>query len=242
MPLARDLDKYERNTIKYLRNIGELTPEKFGSLDVLYFTPKNRDGYYYKSKPKKDLILLHFTMGFLGGDLGQLTKNNYHVSVPFVIARNGTIIQLFDSFYWSYHLGTSAVGGNKFNSKRSLAVELSNIGPLQKSGKWLWNYYGDRYCEVSENEFYEALGTEYRGYQYYATFTDAQYISLKKLLEVISIKYDIPLTFIPEPDRFKKFSTSEDARSYNGVVSHVNFRGVTEKTDIGPAFNWELIV
>ncbi len=49
------------------------------------------ESYYYRSRFEKDQIVLHFTMGYLGGDIATLSKHDYHVLVPFVLGRNGTI-------------------------------------------------------------------------------------------------------------------------------------------------------
>ncbi|MFK7807572.1 MAG: N-acetylmuramoyl-L-alanine amidase, partial [Saprospiraceae bacterium] len=74
--------------------------------------------YYYNEAVEKDQIVLHHTAGNLQGDLGALTKENWHVSVAFVIARDGTIYQLHGSNQWSHHLGPKSWGGNKTQSRR----------------------------------------------------------------------------------------------------------------------------
>jgi len=79
-------------------------------------------GYYYKEETKKEIIVLHYTCGFLKGDIATLTEQDSHMSVHFVIARNGIAFQLFDTKFWSYHLGRNALGGNTFNSKRSISI------------------------------------------------------------------------------------------------------------------------
>ena len=81
--------------------------------------------YYYPEKTPKERIVLHFTAGNLRGDLITLTGDQ-HVSVPYVIARNGTIFQLFNPEHWSYHLGRGSVGGNTAQSKVTIGIELSN--------------------------------------------------------------------------------------------------------------------
>ena len=145
-----------QRTIKHLGNSGQLEKGGYQGLDVIRFKPP-KSGYFYANKTSKRAIVLHFTAGYLGGDLSTLTTNDYHVSVPFVIARNGHIFQLFNPEYWSYHLGNGAIGGNKICSARATAIELSNIGPLDRSGDWLWNHVGDRYCTVDEKEYYDVL-------------------------------------------------------------------------------------
>ena len=222
-----------------MRKRGELATSDEAGVAVLDYSPKGRSGYFYKKKTTKKRIVLHFTMGYLGGDLSTLTKKNYHVSVPFVVARDGRIYRLFDSKYWSYHLGADTIGGNKTCSSSSIGIELSNIGPLEKDGNWIWNTYGSKYCEVGKAKYY-ASGADYRGYKHFARFTDAQYSAVSDLLTALCSKHGIPRKFMNKRERYKPFSTPVDGRAYAGICSHVNYRKYG-KTDIGPMFNWSKI-
>jgi len=221
----------------------DIPGDTMGPLNV---TQCNRaDGntsYYYREVLNKKRIVVHFTEGYLKGDIATLTKTDNHVSVPFVIARNGTIYNLWTSTYWSYHLGTGAVGGNQPTSSSSLAIELSNIGPLTLSGTSLHTGYGDVYCDVADTEYYTQLPEPYRGYSYYATFTDAQYTSLAILLRFLTTRYNIPRTFLPEAQRYQLFNSDAEALASTGIVTHVNFRPAGEKVDIGPAFDWARVI
>ena len=194
------------------------------------------ESFYYKSRFEKDQIVLHCTMGYLGGDIATLTKSNYHVSVPFVLGRNGTIYNLFPSFYWSYHLGPGAIGGNKYRSRRTIGIEISNIGPLTLQGEKLNTDYRDTYCTSDQQTYY--LEQSYRGYEYFATFTDGQYDSLILLLRYLTSRYRIPRKFLSPTRRFEAGSFVKDFR---GIVSHVNYRA-QGKVDIGPAFEWDRLI
>jgi len=200
----------------------------------VYKVKKNYSTYYYKEKTEKKRIVLHFTAGYLGGDIATLTKKNYHVSVPYVIARNGNIYQLHDPQYWSYHLGPNAVGGNTKCSKESIGIEISNIGPLEKNKDSLHTSYTDKYCDISESGFYTKK--DFRGKKYYASFTDDQYKSLRKLLSYLCKTFKIPNKLLPEKKIFSVFLTASEAINYKGICSHVNYR--KDKFDIGPAFKW----
>lgn len=195
--------------------------------------------YYYEEEIVKKKIVLHFTMGYLKGDIATLTKG--HVSVPFVIGRNGIIYNLFASKYWSYHLGPGAVGGNTLMSQECIGIEISNIGPLKKIGNNLVTTYDDNdvYCTMNEPQFYTKLPKKYRDFEYYASFTDAQYNAVTKLVKFLCAKYNLPKTFIAEAKRFDTLSADE-FKNFKGIVSHVNCR--TDKVDIGPAFDWNRII
>ena len=194
--------------------------------------------YYYHEETTKKKVALHFTMGYLKGDIATLTKQ--HVSVPFVVGRNGIIYNLFASKYWSYHLGPGAMGGNTAMSRECIGIEISNIGPLKKIGDNLVTTYSDTdiYCTLAETQYYTRLNTKYRGFEYFATYTAAQYEAIGKLLRFLCAKYNLPKKFLNEPERHE-IMTEAGFTNYTGIVSHVNCR--KDKVDIGPAFDWNKI-
>jgi N-acetyl-anhydromuramyl-L-alanine amidase AmpD len=204
--------------------------------------PVGRTGFYKNEAVTKNMVVLHYTCGYLKGDLATLTEQDNLVSVPFVLGRNGRVYQLFSSANWSYHLGSKCAGGNLLNSRRSIAIEVSNIGPLtlDPTGQTLRTIYGDNYCNIGEVQYYTKLPNSYRGYTYYASFTDAQYMSLRALTIYLCQKFSIPQQILPVTTRYDTFSDAP-ARTYTGIASHVNFR-VDGKTDIGPAFNWSTLL
>jgi N-acetyl-anhydromuramyl-L-alanine amidase AmpD len=205
-------------------------------LTLKIIEPVGITGYFHPEVQPKSTIVLHFTVGFLTGDIGTLVEQGSYMSVPFVVGRNGTVYQLFRPDYWSYHLGKSAVGGNTYGSKRSIAIELSNIGPLTLKNTDLYSIYGSKYCSIEETAFYTTLQNPFRGYSYFATFTDQQYTALDKLVIHLCNKFNIPRNFLGEKKRYELFSETE-AKEYKGICSHINFRG-DGKVDIGPAFEW----
>lgn len=199
--------------------------------------------YFYDEKFPKERIVLHYTAGYLKGDIAQLSKRGVEVSVPFVIARSGEIYNLWKSSLWSYHLGPGAVGGNAAMSQRSIGIELSNIGFLRKkSSGHLHTVYStsDIYCTSAETSQYLKLPSSYRGERYYAKFTTAQYNSLVLLLRFLTARYDIPRSFLSPDKRFNTFGSAAEAENFKGICSHVNFRPAG-KWDIGPAFDWDRV-
>ena len=199
--------------------------------------------YYYGKVVKKEKIVLHFTAGHLQGDLNQLTQKNYHVSVAFVIARDGTIYQLHHSKHWAYHLGPNAIGGNEPQSQKAIGIEISNYGPLiPKEGRMETIYSRpkskptiiDVYCNEAEEDKFVKLPSAYRQKTFFATYTDEQYEQLIVLIKYLSTQHDIPIAFLPASERFQ---TTDTVIDFKGIVSHVNFR--KDKTDIGPAFDWD---
>lgn len=244
--LAKDIPTYEadfkRNGVDSngkkhkLSQLATPIPGDNRNLVVTRCIPQSGDtSFYYTEKPIKDRVVLHFTAGYLKGDIATLTKTNYHVSVPFVVARDGVIYNLWSSGYWSYHLGPGTVGGNEEMSKRSIGVEISNIGPLRRSGDKIMTIYDKVYCDFDDLQYFER--TPYRGHDYYAKFTDAQYNSTIELVRYLTGKFNIPRQFLPLN---KRYETTQDITRFHGIASHVNFR--TDKFDIGPAFDWDRVI
>lgn len=194
------------------------------------------DSFFYPECVDKDQITLHYTVGYLPGDIANLSKADRHVSVPFVIGRNGHIYNLFPSQYWAYHLGRGAVGGNTHGSRRTIAIELSNIGPLQRIGNHLHTSYGDHYCHIEEKELY--FQRSFRGFDYFASFTEAQYQSLNTLLRYLTQRYQIPRVLLDESLRYQCL---ESIPEFRGIATHVNYRA-SGKTDLGPAFEWSKVI
>lgn len=220
-------------------NINDKTDGKITLIDCR--KEVSDDSYYYNEEHPKERIVLHYTAGYLKGDIAQLSRQGSEVSVPFVIARSGHIYNLWKSKLWSYHLGPGTVGGNLEMSRSSIAIEISNIGFLRrKAGGLLHTSYGtnDVYCSEAETAFYQKLQDPYRGEKYYAKFTNAQYSSLILLLRFLTTKYKIPRTLLPPEKRYSVFSSPAEAAAFKGICSHVNFRP-SGKWDIGPAFDWD---
>lgn len=212
-------------------------PGTADSFEVVTANLANGDqSFFYPKAVDKQRIVVHFTAGYLKGDMAALTRKDNHVSVPFVVARDGTIYQLFSSKYWSYHLGKGAKGGNEAMSKSAVAIELSNVAYLREKDGTLVDPYGALYCKPTETEAFQQLGKAYRGYTRFATHTDAQYTSLINLLRYLTATYDIPAAFLPEDKRYDVYA---DVAKFRGITTHVNYQPESYgKWDLGPAFDW----
>jgi N-acetylmuramoyl-L-alanine amidase len=216
-------------------------PGEAGKLTYLRCQRENGDAsFFFNEDVPKTHIVLHYTAGYLRGDVASLTTPANPVSVPFVIARNGTILNLWSSRQWAYHLGPGAVGGNTAGSKRSIGIELSNIGFLNKVGSNLVTDHDstDVYCTLAETSQYVALKTPFRGKTYFATYTPKQYESLGMLLRFLTKKYAIKRALLPETQRYNLLTESQ-LNALNGIISHANVR--PDKLDIGPAFDWQRV-
>jgi len=192
--------------------------------------------FYYPEIIRKQLICVHHTAGVLPGDIGELTKPNNHVSVAYVIARSGSIYNLFPDRAWSYHLGATELG-NKYWSQRSVAIELSNIGGLTESkpdASVLIDAYGKPYCLKSDTQYYQECS--YKGYKYFASYTEEQYRALDSLILNLCRKFKLPLTKLPKEQRYSLLSKVPSGTT---ILSHANFR--KDKFDLPPIFDFDRI-
>jgi len=225
----------EADELEFASTLVAVNGKKFtkGTSDFDGVTRLNLENpqHYYTAKYKKDQIVLHHTVGFLSGDAATLTRDK--VSTAYLLGRTGFVGELFNPRYYAYHLGPNVVGGNKIRSQRTIAIELSNFGPLKEHATNpdilvdMWDF---PYCMKSDTEYY--VECPYRGHKYYATYTDAQMKALDSLLLKLCREFNIPHTFLPPNERMKVQTKVPSA----GIVSHVNYR--KDKTDVSPAFDY----
>lgn len=143
---------------------------------------------------------------------------------------DGQIVQGFSSKYWSYHLGLKESTFNKFNlpykslDKISIGIEICNWGQLSRKNGRFYNWINK---VVSDEDVIE-LNTPFRGFKYFHNYTDAQIVSVEKLLRYWGQKYNIPLTH--HDDIFEV-----NARALSGepgIYTHCSVR--YNKVDIYP--------
>lgn len=221
-------------------------------LNGTLYTPPRKD-YFFPTQHPKERIVLHFTAGNVRSDMMSLTQASRHVSVAFVIGRDGTIYQLFPSAAWSGHIGAGVGNQGTGNSqdKSSVGIEISNYGYLVPQGNTLETIYSriknpqtgaigavDPYCSLDDKEAFQRTDTPFRGQTHYASCTPQQVESTIILLRFLTAKYNIPRQFLPEE---KRYITTNDVLQFKGIVSHVNYRSAG-KWDIGPIFDWNTLI
>jgi len=198
--------------------------------DARYMMLENpHSSHFYKEKTIKKSITIHGTAGVLTGDIGTLGQKNKKMSTHFVIARDGTAYQLFGTEYWSYHLGSGASGGNTPMSKETVSIELSNLGPLTLKDDRLVDAYGKDYCLKSETDAYVAA--QFRGKDFYATYTPAQIATTAILVDAICDLHKIEKKI---PEKPLEYSPAKPKAT---IFGHQNVR--KDKLDPGPAFSFE---
>jgi len=200
-------------------------------------------GQFFTEKPKKDLIVLHFTAGSSAKSaFDTWVGDAQHIAAAYLVDVDGTVYEVFDPTRWAYHLGVKGFNGRL--DQRSIAIEIANVGLLRPATdkpevlNW-WpprrgqtEPFGTQYCDKSQTDKY--VQTSYRGEQYFATFPPQQVQAIRLLLNDLCGRFAIPKTLPPKPKQFER--DLDYFQDYSGIASHVNFR--SDKWDIGPAFDW----
>lgn len=192
---------------------------------------------YYPVEVKKDLLILHFTAGATARSAVDTWKATpEHVATAYVVERDGTIFEVFPPSCWAYHLG---IKGGTAHERRSIGIEIVNVGPLQPAGgnaqalNWWPKEWGQQYCSVDDSGKY--VECSYRGKRYFAAFPDGQVQAVSRLVHRLCDRFNLPRSLPSAPRRLECDHAYFD--SYKGIATHANFR--PDKWDIGPAFEWE---
>lgn len=210
-----------------------------------FFFPENDRG----NKPK-ERIVIHFTLGQTLGDMKTLTTEESPISTAYLLARDGIIYRLFSPHQFAWHLGDQ-YGHNA----RSIGIELANYGGLKEIGNnMLATGSGISFCSLDDTQAYIKLPQPYRGYSYYANYTEEQYEGLIILLRYLTKEFNIPKTFLSSDPaqeaagnwdaipRYSQFKDRAEADAFKGICTHVQYRKPSDKQDIGPAFDWEKVI
>jgi N-acetyl-anhydromuramyl-L-alanine amidase AmpD len=192
----------------------------------------------------KDLVVLHFTAGRSARSAFDTWRNDpQRIATAYLVDVDGTIYEVFHPSFWAAHLGVK--GTKNRHDRRSIGIEIANVGPLQRSGDdpsvlnwWLPKAKGapeftTKFCTLAETDKYVAA--EYRTKKHFASFPDVQVDAVAALVRGLCRQFSIA-TALPALSRRFEFDTNAFA-TYKGVCTHANFR--QDKWDIGPAFPWD---
>ena len=187
---------------------------------------------FFQDVHEKKQIYLHHTAG--GGNPIAVAKyfeqKEGKVATAFVIGEKGTIVQLFSSKHWAYHLGLKpevfAEMGVTYRSldKISIGIEICNFGPLKKQNGYFVNYVGGR---VDRSQVTELNG-KYKGHIFWQKYTDAQIESTRQLLVYLCDTYGISKEYFDSIFDIDKRALKGE----NGIFTHNSVRH--DKSDIYP--------
>jgi hypothetical protein len=214
------------------------TPEK--AVEVVEDKPKEErlvikkvdfspNEYYQEIYPKRQIVIHHTASGKTGnlngaaGDVNWWSTKKGRVATAFIIAGDGTVLQVFDPKFWGHHLGMKHPANRTLN-KQSIAIEIDSWGPLTLVDGVYRSYVG---TQVHPNNV-ETYSGEFKGYRFYERYTKAQLHSLKLLLRDLGEEFSIPLDY--NADMWDLSENAIDGKY--GVFTHVSYR--SDKTDCHP--------
>jgi hypothetical protein len=173
-------------------------------------------GEYYLDSLKKDSIFIHHTAGghradwtidgwdkdrtssgtrlavatayVIGGLSITPTKNLLGIK-SYDSSFDGVIYRAFDDQYWAHHLGCKTSNNKQLNQK-SIGIEICNYGPVTKTKEGIFLNYVNKAIPA---EMVAELPKPFKGFTHYHKYTEKQLISLKALLQTLSVKYNINL-------------------------------------------------
>jgi N-acetyl-anhydromuramyl-L-alanine amidase AmpD len=191
---------------------------------------------YVATVTAKDLIVLHFTAGEKAkGACETWRQDPRRIATAYIVDPDGTVFEMFDPKYWASHLGVS---GGAAHDRRSIGIEIANVGPLTPSAdnsalNW---WVGQRYCSLDEASMYRKQ--TYRGFDYYAAYPPTQMSAVAGLVKHLVERFSIPPVLPPAAKRHE-YDAAFFA-SFKGIATHANFR--KDKFDVGPAFDWDALI
>jgi len=176
-----------------------------------------KPGKHYREVCAKDRIVLHHTQGGSArSSVDWWNSQPGHVCTPYLIERDGTVLEVYPPEHWSYALGI----GSAAAEKRSVHVELCSHGPLREDGGELFRLSGSPFRGE-----HIAYGEPWRGHSVYERYTKEQVEATIGLLGHLVDRFGME---VGDLDGFWHY----DAKSGMAVISHTTVR--RDKSDIHP--------
>ncbi|MEM6800607.1 MAG: peptidoglycan-binding protein [Bacteroidota bacterium] len=204
------------------------------------------DGEYIQEIDPKTSIYIHHTAGGHRPDWTVKAwngDNRGRVGTAFTIggiskggdaAFDGKTVRAFNEKHAAFHLGvkkntldpSKPISSRKLN-RRSIGIEICNMGHLEKKSNGYFTYVGS---SIPEDQVCD-LGKDWKGHRYYHKYTDKQIAESKRLILTLAHIYHIPLRDISYD--WDWFELKMDAfAGVPGLWTHVNVR--SDKTDCFP--------
>jgi hypothetical protein len=197
------------------------------------------DGEFHNSTNKKTGICLHHTVGGSAKSSFNWWLNDQKmVGTAYIIARDGTIHEVFDPQKWAWQFGFKWASDKKIKfEKRFIGIEIASEGGLTESNGKLYSF--DVVSPKTLKDPAEVFDYKkpYRGYRYFDKYEPAQIDSVVKLVNHLFDKFNIERNV---PKNYLEYY-GEKLEDFNGIIGHVNVR--TDKSDPLPDKNfWERVI
>lgn len=215
------------------------------------------DQYMRDTVPKKQIYLHHTVGGSARSTYEYWHGQTNRVATAYIIDRDGTIYEVFDPWFWAWHLGLKTADNTQRN-KESVGIELASEGAL-KSGyqlnqqlgakkfdeEWLYAFDIDTppfahakklYHVVNDSSKFFDLILPFRGYWYFDAYEPAQVQACNELVNSLCLQFNVPRVLLPKDERFL---FNQKYTQFNGVLTHCNVRA--DKSDLSPAWDWDAL-
>ena len=207
------------------------------------------------------MIVLHYTAGGTAmGAINHFVPSTFgKPSAHYVIERNGKIYQVVDDADTAFHAG---IGNNLIRDSvikpnpRSIGIEIVNWGSFANLGGVFYTYPDPENQNATSSRSSPYYGTDVTtvtppwtphgtltAYSYWQTFTDAQYSSLRALINSLSVKYGITrVAYSPSPILYEP--NVNTLANFIGLLGHSVLNGIIGggKWDPGPVLNWNSVL
>ncbi len=188
---------------------------------------------YIPTETKKDLIVLHHTVGGTA-----LSTINYwktdpnRIATAYIVERDGVVYEVFDPKYWAFHLGLKGSGGAV--DKRSIGIEIASEGGLtQRDGKlYCFGVVSER--TLFKQEYYDNEMT-WREYRFFDAYSAPQISAVSELIARLCEQFNIP-----RQTPANHFDADDSYRQFAGILGHHHLR--PDKSDVHPGFRWQRVV
>jgi len=231
------------STKRYIKEKDNMDFSNLSKLDLskIKMVDFPKEQYYQTVHPKKQIVLHHTVSGVgVEGDLRSWLATASRIATAIIIDREGVIWQCFSSKHWGHHIGVKSTVLKSLDiaeyrtqnlklNKESISIELDNWGWLTKDGDKYKAAYGNTVRGLEITEYPD----EFRGKQYFESYSYKQLKTLGEILLFWNNRYDIPLDYNED-----MWDISKDAlMGKSGVWTHVSYRPFPEdhlKTDCHP--------
>lgn len=184
----------------------------------------NNKQYFHEKFDKHQIVLHHTVSSTMQSAWNWWNETEDHIATAFIIDKNGIIYRCFDEKYWAYHTGTGA-----HYDKHSIGIELVNEGSLIKDTTGNFKWFDGKYIYKGSIDSIFKIDQPWRGYNYFANYTNKQILSSKKLVKYLCGKYNINKNVLLDRNYHKAF------KSYEGTITHANVN--ENKSDVSLAYS-----
>ncbi len=149
---------------------------------------------FFSSRDPKSGICIHHTVGGSARSTFNWWRDDKKaIGTAFLIARDGTVHEVFDPNCWAWQFGLRWPREQKIAfEKRYIGIEIASEGGLTEHDGNLYCF--DRISNRTLKNRDEAFdyGQSFRGYRYFDKYEPAQIDSLAELINDLSDQFNIP--------------------------------------------------